>query len=137
MLRREDDYVERVGSQPTGRRGGQPVRWRLRPGARESIRAILVELEILGAGSWQDDPSAPDSPRAAVLAAEDVLLRLAPAASDPDERAELIKLARAHVETAEGTITTQPEPDSIADHLRIVRLLLDLEEDDGPIDHTA
>ena len=62
VLRREDDYVERVGTQRTGRRGGQPVRWRLRPGARESIRAILQELEVLGAGSWLDDPSAPDSP---------------------------------------------------------------------------
>jgi phosphoglucosamine mutase len=129
VLRREGNYVERVGPQRTGRRGGQPVRWRLRPGARESIRAILRELEDLGAGSWLDDPSAPDSPKAAVLAAEDVLLRLAPTASDSDERAELIKLARAHVETAEGTITPRQETGSISDHLRVVRLLLDLEEE--------
>jgi phosphoglucosamine mutase len=128
VLRREDDYVERVGPQPTGRRGGQPVRWRLRPGARESIRAILRELEDLGAGSWLDAPSAPDSPEAAVLAAEDVLLRLAPAASDSDVRSELIKLARAQVETAEGAIAPQQENGSISDHLRVVRLLLDLEE---------
>lgn len=104
------------------------MRWRLRPGARESIRAILRELEDLGAGSWLDDLSAPDSPEAAILAAEDVLLRLATAASDSDERAELIKLARAHVETAEGIITPQ-ETGSIPGHLRIVRLLLDLEKD--------
>lgn len=129
VLRREDDYVERVGPQRTGRRGGQPVRWRLRPGARESIRAILRELEDLGAGSWLDDPFAPDSPKAAVLAAEDVLLRLAPNASDSDERAELIKLARAQAETAEGTITPQQETGYITDHLRIVRLLIDLEEE--------
>ena len=77
------------------------------------------------------------SPKAAVLAAEEVLLRLAPAAIDPDERAELIKLARAHVETAEGTITPQQEADSISDHLRIVRLLLDLEEVPGAIDRAA
>jgi phosphoglucosamine mutase len=128
VLRREGDHIERVGPQRTGRRGGQPVRWRLRPEARESIRAILRELENLGAGSWLDDPSAPDSPEAAILSAEDVLLRLAPNASDADERAELIKLARAHVETAEGTITPQQETGSISDRLRIVRLLLDLEE---------
>ena len=66
VLRREGDYVERAGSQPTGRRGGQPVRWRLRPGAHESIRAILVELEIAGARPRHEDPSAPDRPRAAV-----------------------------------------------------------------------
>ncbi len=127
VLRREDEYVERVGSQPTGRRGGQPGRWRLRPGARESLRAMLRELEVLGAGSWQNDPSAPDSRQAAVLAAEHVLLRLVPNATDPDERAELIKLARAHVETADGTVTTQQET-GFSDHLRVVRLLLDLEE---------
>jgi phosphoglucosamine mutase len=131
VLRREGDYVVRVGPQRTGRRGGQPVRWRLRPGARESIRVILRELEDLGAGSWLDDPSAPDSPKAAVLTAEDVLLRLAPTASDSNERAELIKLARAQVETAEGTITPQQETGSISDHLRVVRLLLDLEEEMG------
>lgn len=128
VLRREGDYVERVGPQRTGRRGGRPVRWRLRPEARESIRAILRELENLGAGSWLDDSSAPASPEAAVLAAEDVLLRLAPVARDSDERAELIKLARAQVETAEGTIMPEQETASIYDHLRVVRLLLDLEE---------
>jgi phosphoglucosamine mutase len=129
VLRRENDYVERVGPQHTGRRGGQPVRWRLRSGAREAIRATLLELENLGAGSWLDDPAAPESPKAAVLAAEDVLLRLAPMASDVNERAELIKLARAQVETAEGTLTPQQETVSISDHLRVVRLLLDLEEE--------
>lgn len=128
VLRREDDYVERAGKQRTGRRGGQPVRWRLRPGARESIRAILKDLEDLGAGSWLADSSAPDSPKAAVLAAEDVLLRRAPAAHDPAERTELIKLARAQVETAEGTVAPEQETGFISDHLRVVRLLLDLEE---------
>jgi phosphoglucosamine mutase len=128
VLRREDDYVERVGPQRTGRRGGQPVRWRLRPAARESIRAVLRELENLGAGSWLDDASAPEGPMAAVLAAEDVLLRRAPAAGGAEERAELIKLARAHVETAEGTITPEQESGSIADRRRDVRLLLDKED---------
>jgi len=128
VLHREDDYVEKVGTQRTGRRGGQPIRWRLRPEAQESILAILQDLEILGAGSWLDDPSGPASPKAAVLAAEDVLLRRAPDARDPDERAELIEIARIHVETAEGTITPPQEAGYISDHLRIVRLLLELEE---------
>lgn len=131
VLRREDNYVERVGSQPTGRRGGQPGRWRLRPGARESIRAILRQLEDAGAGSWQSDPAELDGRKAAVLAAEHVLLRLVPIASDRDERAELIKLARAHVETAEGTITAPQEAGYVSEHLRVVRLLLDLEEEIG------
>ena len=79
VLRREKDYVERMGPLPTGRPGGQPFRWRLRPGARESIRAVLQELESLGAGSWLDDSSA--------LAA-DRLLPPASATSDSGERAE-------------------------------------------------
>jgi len=128
VLRREDGYVEKAGTLRTGRRGGQAVRWRLRPGARESIRAVLRELEDLGAGSWLDDADAPDGPSAAILAAEHVLLRRAPSASDPAERAELIKLARAQVDTAEGTVTPPLEAGFIADHLRVVRLLLDLEE---------
>lgn len=128
VLQREGDYVEKVGTQRTGRRGGQPIRWRLRPEAEESIQAILQELEFVGAGSWLDDPSGPASPKAAVQAAEDVLLRRVPDERDPDERAELIKLARTHVETAEGTITPPQEAGYISDHLRIVRLLLELEE---------
>ncbi len=128
ILRRESGYVERVGPQRTGRRGGQPFRWRLRPEARESIRVILQELVNLGAGSWLDDPFESASPEAPVMAAEDVLLRLAPNASDSDERAELIKLARAHIETAEGIITPDQENASVAERLRVVKLLLDLEE---------
>ena len=128
VLHREDNYVEQVGTERTGRRGGQPIRWRLRPEAYESIRAILRELEILGARSWRDDSANPDSPKAAVLAAEDVLLRRVPGARDSDERAKLIKLARIHMHTAEATIASPQEAGYISDHLRIVRLLLELEE---------
>jgi hypothetical protein len=45
ILRREASYVERVGRAPTGRQGGQPVRWRLRPDARKRLRAQLREFE--------------------------------------------------------------------------------------------
>src|ERR1700761_8856954 len=67
VLRRQGDKVERVGPQRTGRRGGQRVRWRVRPAGRESIRADLRELEKLGAGPWLNEPAGPDGPLAAIL----------------------------------------------------------------------
>jgi phosphoglucosamine mutase len=65
-----------------------------------------------------------------------VLLRRAPETTDPDERAELIKLARAQAETAEGTITPQQETGFISDHLRVVRYLLELEAIEQSITQT-
>jgi phosphoglucosamine mutase len=127
VLRREARYVEKVGAQRTGRRGGQPIRWRLRPEARESIREILEKLEGLGAGPWLD-ASEPDSPTAAVLAAEHVVLRLIPKATDSAERTGLIELARTQVETVKAAVTQPGAASHISDHLRVVSLLLDLEE---------
>ena len=118
VLRRENDYVERMGPLPTGRPGGQPFRWRLRPGARESIRAVLQELESLGAGSWLDDSSA--------LAA-DTLLPPASATSDSGERAEPTELAPAQVETAEDAVRRQ-----IPDSLYARNFLISLENPNYP-----
>jgi phosphoglucosamine mutase len=132
ILRREGQYVERIGVQRTGRRGGQPVWWRVRPEARDAIRAILEKLEGIGAGPWLDDRAERDGPAAppvgAILAAEDVLLRRVPAARDPVERAGLIKLARTQVETVEAAVAPPGEADLFSDHLKVVNLLLDLEE---------
>lgn len=128
VLRRESRYVERVGAQRTGRRGGQPARYQLLPGAREAIRATLEQLEILGAGSWLGDPSGPDSQAAALLAAEDVLLRRVPAATDIAERSRLIALARTQMETAAVPVAPSAGADLVSDHMRVVKLLLNLED---------
>jgi phosphoglucosamine mutase len=135
VLRRESQHVEKVGSQPTGRRGGQPDRWQLRPGAREAIRVILLELQDAGAGSWLDDPSNLDSRLGPLLAAEDVLLRQAPGTSDPAERLSLIKLALLQVETAQGIVAQADEADLAAAHLQVTQLLLELErmEQNAPV----
>ena len=139
VLRRYPQYVEQIGAQPSGRRGGQPRRWQLRSGAREQLRSQLLELERLGAGPWigerQDDSR--DLP-AALIAAEDVLLRLAPAAADREERAEFVKLAQAHVDAAGATRPEPARPDDSSagelweHHRRIVQLLMDLEEVEQP-----
>ena len=131
ILRRERLYVEQIGTEPTGRRGGQPVRWRMRAEARERLRLQLQELERLGAGPWLGErQDASYALPAGIIAAEDVLLHGAPAAADPIERADLIKLARAHIDAADaaGSVVPEGAGQRVALHHRIVKLLLDLEE---------
>jgi hypothetical protein len=133
ILRRESDYVEQIGRQATGRPGGKPIRWRLRPAARERLRALLHDLERLGSGPWLDErlDNGPGVP-ASILAAEDVLLRLVPAAATPAERAGLVKLAETQLDTASASFTTMreaPIDDSNREserHRRVVELLIDL-----------
>lgn len=125
ILRRETAYAEQTGTQPSGRRGGQPRRWRVRPEAREQLRDELRELERLGVGPWigvsEQEPSAVPE---AIIAAQDVLLRAVPAAADPGERAELVKLAEAQLEIAAATSS---ENQLVGHHRRIAKLLIELE----------
>ena len=133
ILRRESDYVEQIGRQATGRPGGKPIRWRLRPAARERLRALLHDLERLGSGPWLDErlDDGPGVP-ASILAAEDVLLRLVPAAATPAERAELVKLAETQLDTASASFATMlegPLDDSDREsgrHRHVVELLIGL-----------
>jgi mycothiol system anti-sigma-R factor len=135
ILRRDAEYIEQLGSEPTGRPGGQPVRWRLRSDARERLRGQLGELERLGIGPWLGESHSPAGTLPpGLVAAEDVLLRLVPAAPDFEERAELLQLARAQLDAADATALAIPDTSIHGDwpavslHRRIVELLLDLEE---------
>ena len=144
ILRREDEYVEQIGAQSTGRRGGQRAQWRLRPNARERLRDLLLELERLGAGPWLNEhPDENHTPWAGVTAAEDILLRLPPASSDETDRADLVKLAQAYLDTAQALRQTPTSPAAqtnggpIEAHLRIVRLLLELEKSEKNAQQTG
>ena len=135
ILRREGAFVEQVGTQSTGRRGGQPLRWRLRPAAREQLRAQLRELEQLGVGPWlTDQHESDDAPRAGIIAAEDVLLRLASTEVEPAKRTELVKLAEAHLDAADVSMSASRDVQvgtarrPIDRDRRIVELLLTLEQ---------
>ena len=134
ILRREGTFVEQIGRQSTGQRGGQPVRWRLRSAAREPLRAQLEELERLGAGPWLTDQYGHETSRAGIIAAEDVLLRLASTAANPVERAELIRLAEAQLDAADAKMSQSDDTQvSKADRplerdKRIVELLLTLQQ---------
>jgi len=134
VLRRERDLVEQIGTRKVGRRGGQPGHWRLRPEARERLRAQLQELERLGVGPWlgerEDDSHVLP---AGLTAAEDVLLRLAPLASNPADRAELVELAQAQLDAVNASALPTREVASdvygrrISAHRRVVEQLLELE----------
>src|SRR5215471_5875098 len=134
-LRRDSRYVEPAGTEATGRRGGQPIKWRLRPETREDLRSRLQALEQQGVGPWFNDSlyvglTVP----AGIIAAEYVLLRQIPATIDPSERADLIRLARGHIDAAdalgstESAVRVQAGLQTIALHRQIVSLLLDLEQ---------
>jgi hypothetical protein len=133
-LRREGSFVERIGTQKIGRRGGQPVRWRVRPKARERLRAQLRELEQLGVGPWlgeREDES--NTLPAGIIAAEDVLIRLAPMASDPTRRTELVDLAQAQLDAATasalstGNVPGDADVQLFSTHQRLVEQLIELE----------
>lgn len=134
ILRRESEFVEHVGAQPTGRRGGRRMRWQLRPESREDLRDLLLQLERSGEGPWISESRDENyTPSAALTMASDVLLRLAPVSSDRMERAELVKLAQAHLDAADAfglanaDSVTQAAGRPIDAQRRIVALLLDLE----------
>jgi phosphoglucosamine mutase len=127
ILRRERKYLEKVGVRQTGRRGGQLTLWRLLPDASETIRLELAKLEKVGMGPWLGErPDVGEGPPAPILAAQDVLLRLVPAAIDPAERAGLVDLARTQIETAENSNVRIDG--ALGAHHRTLQLLLDLED---------
>lgn len=127
IFRRERQYIEKVGVRQTGRRGGQPARWQLLSGASEAIRSELTNLEEVGVGAWLGERSdVGDHPLGPILAAQDVLLRLVPATTDPIERAGLIELARTQIDTA---VNSAMKSDGTLDaRRRTLQLLLDLED---------
>ena len=134
ILRREGTLVEQLGTHATVGRGGQPVRWRLRPGVRDQLRAELRELEQSGVGPWLTDQDDHDTSRAGIIAAEDVLLSLASKALNSDGRAELIKLAEAQLDAATASMSASHDAQvsaanrSLDRGRRIVELLLTLEQ---------
>jgi len=130
ILRRENELIERVGSESTGRRGGQPHRWRLLPEAARRVRGELEELELLGVGPWLGDPpSNTEMVPAGIVAAEHVLLRLVPEAHGSSERAKLVSLAQSQLDAAIAVGTSAPSAANlrVSNHKRLVELLLELE----------
>ncbi|GIF15740.1 hypothetical protein [Actinoplanes teichomyceticus] len=125
VLARDARFVERGGTRAQGRRGGQPIQYRLRADAEDELIGVLRELEGVGANlpplvTDQEDPA-----MLSLIAAEDILLRQLPQAP-PADRAELVGLATADYEAVEFLVDS--DRGEAATHRRVVNLLLDLAE---------
>ncbi|MCA2211314.1 hypothetical protein [Jidongwangia harbinensis] len=122
VLAREARFVERAGTRSEGRRGGQSIQYRLRADAEQDLVDVLGELEELGKKvsplvSDQEDPVI-----LSLIAAEDVLLRQLPQASQAD-RAGLVELANSDYGAANLVRSDHHEAGT---HRRVVELLLRL-----------
>jgi hypothetical protein len=84
ILRRESRNVERIATGSTGRRGGQPVRWRVRAETREHLRETLRELENSGAGQWLGEPQEAVQVRPTAHVASNVAIRDQPGSARPE-----------------------------------------------------
>lgn len=91
------DCIQRVDMEPTGRRGGQPVRYRLSEEAREKLQGMLTNLfaELGRAGQAVTDPAAVAEEMAPFLRdAEAQILSDFPRCGSREERTRLLALAR-------------------------------------------
>jgi hypothetical protein len=125
VLGRDSRYIERAGTQTRGRRGGQPIQYRLQPGAEDSLVAILRELEGFGANLPPLVADEEDPTMLSLIAAEDVLIRQLPRACTGD-RAGLVSLAAADYAAAQ--FPGRPEHEEAVAHRGVVDVLLRLAE---------
>jgi hypothetical protein len=126
ILNREARYVERAGTQARGRRGGQPIKYRMCADAEQDLVRILREVEAVGAAPGGAGSADADDPSTlSLVAAEDILLRQLPLSMPPD-RGRLLDLAVADFETAQ--FTAAPGQREAATHLAVVDLLIRLAE---------
>jgi hypothetical protein len=97
VLRRERELFEATGAEPSGGQGGRPAnRYRLID--EERVRAEVHDLErdvvlVAGGGDTGSPPSAEDDRLAAIVVAEDALLRSL-SATDGEDRRVLAGTAR-------------------------------------------
>jgi len=126
VLARDAHFVERVGTRAHGRRGGQPLQYRLRSETEHELVNLLRQVDQLGADLPPLPQSCPEEDPLvlSLKAAEDVLLRQLPAAAAAD-RTQLLSLATADLETAQFLADDDGEA---AVHRKVVDLLLRLTE---------
>lgn len=142
VLKRDGFYLEPLGPSRSGKRGGQPLVYRVRTDKRAELQQMLKTLDAVrtaGAGlSLSRETVAMDEPiPAELLLAEDVLLRRVPAAGgDEAEQLRLIELANANylagVKALQSFKKGSHRPGDVRDpahgvfHARVVEFLLSL-----------
>jgi hypothetical protein len=136
VLNRESRFVERIGVEGRGRRGGQPIRYQMRADAEQELVRMLRDLEEVSAPPRHGSDEETDLALLSLVAAEDILLRRLPQAV-PAERSHLLTLASTDFETAQSAAPHGQR--GIATHLTVVDLLLRLAEveQDALLQHSS
>ena len=125
ILARDSHYVVRRAAVSTGKSGGQPLTYTLRVEAEQDLVELLRTLETVGArppvsyGAESDNRSIVP---AALVAAEDALLRQLPLVDTPAKRKQLLRLAATDYETAR--LTVQNPDREVAAHFKVVNFML-------------
>jgi len=103
-LGRDRQYVEQIGKNETKKRGGQWVRWRVKPDQFQNLKSrvsgLFNDMRAIP-GVLDETDSAPEVPTA-LRVAEDILVRLYPEAESPEKRRELLELAELNFNAAKG-----------------------------------
>ncbi len=110
-LSRERQYLEHMGKNQTGKKGGQWDRWRVRADQLDNLRSRITNLFVemkTSPGVLNEPESAPQVPTA-LLVAEDTLLRLYPNADTPQKKRELLELAEINFNAARADFYLVPE----------------------------
>jgi len=102
VVNRHRDLLQTLGAEPTGDRGGQPNRYRIREDKREALRLKLKEaysaMTPLATPTSEAAPANAVPP--SVIVSRDLLARRLPAATG-EQRDALLRLARSVLQTAD------------------------------------
>jgi hypothetical protein len=98
-LSREQSYIEEIGKEQTGKRGGQHRRLRVKADQVENLRSRIDKLF----GELKASPEMPQSESKAeipigLVVAEDILVRRYPEATTVRQRRELLELAEINLD---------------------------------------
>lgn len=126
VLERHASLYEEVGKEPTGRRGGSHIRYRLTDDGDGFVRELLDELESTAEIVATDEPRV-ELPNE-LVAAEHTVLTEIPAAGDEGDRARLLALVRGSLESVRSDAQTRPLPELVDGHLRVLSFLIRLTE---------
>jgi hypothetical protein len=103
ILARESSFVQELGKQSTGRRGGQFIKYRLNPETinvlREEIKGLVGVISGIITSETEFTPKVP----LGILAAEDGLATLGEAKTD-EERRQILEIAMIDVQGARADI---------------------------------
>jgi hypothetical protein len=122
-ISREQNYIEEIGKQQTGKRGGQHRRWRVKPSKIENVRSkldgLFGQLKV-SPGALPEPESAPEIPLG-LLIAEDALLRQYPEAKTTKKKRELLELAEINFDSGRAECENLISGDSYTSNVEAIK----------------